>query len=257
MNNHLHLAMQAGEQPLSKGLQNLSFRYTRHINRRLDRVGHLFQGRYKALLVDEQSYGLELVRYIHLNPVRAQLVRDPARYANSGHLGYLGRSAFPFLTTDWVLSQFGERVGVARKRYEQFVAEGIQEGHRPEFHDGGEDNRMIGEDRFIERALGALPDKPVRGVDLNGIVEYVCEGMQLTEQELRAAGKERRASKARALVGWLVFATQCATLSDVARRFNRDLSGISRGVSILERTAREGGTAALALHAHMMSISQA
>jgi hypothetical protein len=114
------------------------FRYTRHINRRLDRVGHLFQGRYKALLVDEQSYGLELVRYIHLNPVRAQLVRDPARYAYSGHLGYLGRSAFPFLTTDWVLSQFGERVGVARKRYEQFVAEGIQEGHRPEFHGGGE-----------------------------------------------------------------------------------------------------------------------
>ena len=89
MNNHLHLAMQAGEQPLSKGVQNLSFRYTRHINRRLDRVGHLFQGRYKALLVDEQSYGLELVRYIHLNPVRAQLVRDPARYAYSGHLGYL------------------------------------------------------------------------------------------------------------------------------------------------------------------------
>jgi hypothetical protein len=94
-------------------------------------------------------------------------------------------------------------------------------------------------------------------VDLNRIVEYVCEGMQLTEQGLRAAGKERRASKARALVGWLVFATRCATLSEGARRFNRDLSGIGRGVSMLERTAREGGTTALALRAHMMSISQA
>ena len=76
MSNHLHLALQAGEAPLSVGMQNLSFRYTRHLNTRLDRSGHVFQGRFKAYVVDQDRYGLELVRYIHLNPVRARMVKQ-------------------------------------------------------------------------------------------------------------------------------------------------------------------------------------
>ena len=77
MSNHLHLAVEVGRIPLSRGMQNLAFRYTRWINRREKRMGHLFQGRYRALLVDRDAYLLELVRYIHLNPVRAGLVEEP------------------------------------------------------------------------------------------------------------------------------------------------------------------------------------
>lgn len=80
MTNHVHLAIQVGDIPLSKIMQNLSFRYTRRINQREKRVGHLFQGRYKAILVDGDSYLLELVRYIHLNPVRAGMVSEPIEY---------------------------------------------------------------------------------------------------------------------------------------------------------------------------------
>ena len=72
MTNHLHLALQVGDLELSAGMQNLSFRYTRYLNTRLNRVGHLFQGRFKAFLVDQDRYGLALVRYLHLNPVRAK-----------------------------------------------------------------------------------------------------------------------------------------------------------------------------------------
>jgi REP element-mobilizing transposase RayT len=96
MTNHVHLAVQMDPQPLSKGQQILSLRYTRHVNRSQGRVGHLFQARYKALLVDADSHGLELVRYIDLNAVRARLVSDPAHYPYSGHLGYLANAHMAF-----------------------------------------------------------------------------------------------------------------------------------------------------------------
>jgi REP element-mobilizing transposase RayT len=95
MTNHLHLALQAGEQSLSAGMQNLAFRYTRHINARRKRAGHLFEGRFKAFLVDRDRYGLALVRYIHLNPVRARMVRQPSAYGYSSHRAYLGDNAPP------------------------------------------------------------------------------------------------------------------------------------------------------------------
>ena len=113
MTNHLHLAVEVGRVPLSRGMQNLAFRYTRWINRRKKRVGHLFLGPYKALLVDPDAYLLEPVRYIHLNPVRAGSVEEPLDDPWSGHRAYLGKEQVPWLSTDWVLSQFDDRLGVA------------------------------------------------------------------------------------------------------------------------------------------------
>ena len=144
MSNHLHLALEVGRIPLSRGMQNLAFRYTRWINRRERRMGHLFQGRYKALLVDRDAYLLELVRYIHLNPVRAGLISDPLDYPWSGHRAYLGQEEVAWLSTDWVLSQFDERRGIARRRYRAFVRAGTDEGYRDEFHSGAENPRVLG-----------------------------------------------------------------------------------------------------------------
>ncbi len=110
MTNHIHLALQASNIPLSRSMQNLSFRFTRWINWREKRTGHLFQGRYKAVLVDGDSYLLELVRYLHLNPVRAGMVANPEEYPWSGHRAYLGLEKLPWLTTDWTLAQFGKSV---------------------------------------------------------------------------------------------------------------------------------------------------
>ncbi|MFN2356956.1 MAG: transposase [Desulfotignum sp.] len=97
MKNHVHLAIQVGETPLSQIMQNVSFRYTRHINSRQKRFGHLFQGRYKAILIDKDNYLLELVRYIHCNPVRAKICENPADYQWSSHNAYLGIQKYPWL----------------------------------------------------------------------------------------------------------------------------------------------------------------
>ena len=144
MSNHLHLALEVGRIPLSRGMQNLAFRHTRWINRRQERLGHLFQDRYKALLVDRDVYLLELVRYIHLNPVRAGLVSDPPDYPWSGHRAYLGKEEVAWLSTDWALSQFDERAGIARRRDRAFVRAGTDEGYRDEFHSGAENPRVLG-----------------------------------------------------------------------------------------------------------------
>ncbi|MDJ0862092.1 MAG: transposase [Gammaproteobacteria bacterium] len=153
MTNHLHLAVEVGPILLSRGMQNLAFRYTRRINRREKRIDHLFQGRYKALLVDRDAYLLELVRYIHLNPVRAGLMAEPSDYPWSGHRAYLGKEQMPWLSTDWVLSQFDDRLGVARRRYRAFVRRGVEEGYREEFHTGSEDPRVLGDDGFLASVL--------------------------------------------------------------------------------------------------------
>src|SRR5919106_2076133 len=130
MSNHVHLAVQVAEVPLSRIMQNLAFRYTRWVNKRQGRVGHLFQGRYKAILVEAESYLLELVRYIHLNPVRARLVEEPAAYRWSGHRTYIGQAPVSWLTTDWVLSHLAGTERVARRRYAAFIAAGQGEGYR-------------------------------------------------------------------------------------------------------------------------------
>ena len=101
MTNHIHLAIQVGDIALPRIIQNIAFRYTRWVNWRQGRTGHLFQGRYKAVLVDADSYLLGLTRYIHLNPVRSGIVREPENYPWSGHGVYLGLEVIPWLTTDW------------------------------------------------------------------------------------------------------------------------------------------------------------
>ncbi|MEO8007518.1 MAG: hypothetical protein ABI728_03215 [Betaproteobacteria bacterium] len=152
---------------------------------------------------------------------------------------------------------FDTRTGVARSRYARFVAEGMSEGHRPEFYRGSEESRVVGEDRFVERALRANAESVRRhGADLDHIVAYVCQGSGLTEQELSRPGKNRLASQARALIGWLAAGSGGASLSQVARRLKRDVSNVSRAVTQLERIAAEGGTRATSLHMHKIAISQ-
>jgi putative transposase len=171
--------------PLSRIIQNLSFRYTKWINWRQSRSGHLFQGRYKAVLVDADAYLLELTRYIHLNPVRAGLVKEPEEHPWSGHRGYLGLEVIPWLTTDWVLSQFSERGSSARRAYGRFIQDGKKEGNRKEYHVGsGTDSRILGDDQFIDRVLEKGERRSRHRVSLDGIIREVCKSFSLEEREL-------------------------------------------------------------------------
>ena len=138
--NHLHLLVRTGGRPLARTMGALLAGYAGAFNRRHKRRGHLFQNRYKSIVVEEEPYLLELTRYIHLNPLRAGLVRDLAaldRYRWAGHGVLLGTQRHTWQATEPVLGHFGRRVGEARRRYRQFVAEGIPRGRRPELQGGG------------------------------------------------------------------------------------------------------------------------
>lgn len=238
MTNHIHLALQVGDIPLSRGMQNLSFRYTRWINWREKRTGHLFQGRYKSVLVDGDSYLLELVRYIHLNPVRAGMVNDPEEYPWSSHRAYLGKEFLPWLTTDWMLGQFGKSVAKARAGYRAFVLDGLGEEYRPEFHGGREDSRLLGDDSFVDKCLASLGDTPLR-LTTQEIVDKVCHAYNIDEATLKLQSQQRVASEARAVISWLARELGCATLSEVGKLVNRDVGSISSSVRRLSYRMQE------------------
>ena len=229
MANHIHLALQCGDIPLSRSMHNLSFRYTHWINWREKKAGHLFQGRYKAVLVDGDNYLLELVRYIHLNPVRAGMVQFPEKYPWSGHHAYLGKEVLPWLSTDSVLEQFGKSVVKSRAGYMQFVLDGLGEKHRPEFHGGSNDTRFLGDDNFMNKCLCGTLDKPLR-LTVQEIVSKVCLSYNIDETRLKATSQERVTSEARAVVGWLAYNSGGITLSEVGRFLSRDVGSISSSI---------------------------
>ncbi len=241
MPNHVHLVLQAGAQPLSRAIQNLSFRHTRRVNARGKRTGHLFQGRYKAILVDAESYLLELVRYVHLNPVCAGLARKPESWRWSGHQTYLGQESARWLTTDRVLELFAPRLERARAAYRDFVADGMGERRRAAFHEGnGAGGRVLGDDGFIEAALKQAGEMPVRPPEVEKILRRVARDCCVELSDLSGASRRHVLSEARGMAGLLARETGAAGLSDLAARFGRELSSLSRVVRHVEkRIARE------------------
>ncbi len=256
MTNRIHLAIQVAEDPLSGIMQNLSFRYTRWINKKQARAGHLFHGRYKAILVDADNYLLELVRYIHLNPVQAGIVENPEDYAWSGHRAYLGLETLPWLETDWVLSQFAKRLKTCRKRYEIFVLAGKEEGYRQEFHHGGEDGRVLADDSFLEQVLGkkaqSLPE-----VSLDEIVAYVGAEYGVSVDELRGPSRNRMVSEARAVIGWLSRRLGTGTIKDVAIYFQRDPSTVSRHIGTIAAKAKNSDDLRERISIYINALTQA
>ncbi|MBP1750939.1 MAG: transposase [Deltaproteobacteria bacterium] len=127
MDNHYHLVIETQEGNLSEGMRQLNGVYTQRYNRRHTRSGHVFQGRYKAIIVDKDVYLLELVRYVALNPVRAGIVDDPENWAWSSYRATVGKEESPpWLCTERVLGQFSPRMARARIIYRQFVNQGLK-----------------------------------------------------------------------------------------------------------------------------------
>lgn len=227
MTNHIHLALQVGDAPLSLIMQSLVGRYTRWVNWRKSRVGHLFQGRYKAVLVDADAYLAELVRYIHLNPVRAQMAGDPGEYPWSSHRAYCGKESIEWLTTEFVLGCMGQSASDARRKFCEFVVEGIADGHRPEFHSGIEaDGRLLGDDNFAGKVLDEAERSSRRMVPVDKFLEVVCAHYGMASlQEL--AGCNRKASVARGVAARLAMESKLWTLTELAGKMHRDVSTLS------------------------------
>lgn len=157
MSNHYHLLLETPEGNLSRGMRQLNGVYTQQFNKRHNRVGHVLQGRYKAILVDKDNYLLELCRYVVLNPVRAGLVKSPKEWQWSNYRETSGYGkGISCLTTDWILLQFGNEREEALNQYREFVRAGLKE-ESPWKEVKGQ--LFLGEDGFIEKFKRLIRDK--------------------------------------------------------------------------------------------------
>jgi len=151
MDNHYHLIIETPDGNLSKGMRQLNGVYTMHFNKRHDSLGHVFQGRYKAILVQKESHLLEVCRYVVLNPIRAKGVKSPERWKWSSYRGTVGiEKPHPCLTIDWILGQFGTKREEAEKKYRAFVRDGI---NQQTIWSDVKGQSILGDEDFVDRLI--------------------------------------------------------------------------------------------------------
>ena len=233
MSNHYHLLIETPQHNLSVAIQWVNVSYAGYYNRKHQRMGHLFQGRFKAFLIDADEYLIPLSRYIHLNPVRAAIVTNPVEYPRSSYAAFVGKTKSPdFLVTDQVLAHFGRRKGKAIRGYRAFVEEvDTQSLKNPGERAAG--GFILGEDGFVqwvketflssrdeEREIPQLRKLKPR-VSLERVVQAVCEEWGCSEEQLREKGSKR--NTARDLAVYLV--------RDLSGRKARDLGEFFGGIS--------------------------
>jgi REP element-mobilizing transposase RayT len=232
MANHVHLLIETTAVPLSRTMQTLQFTYTQYYNRCYGKTGHLFQGRYKAILCDREAYVLELVRYIHLNPARLRHRLDPWRYRWSSHRAYLGEPGPVQVSTGMVLSQFGCRQGTARAAYLQFLKDGRGLGHQEKFYDAV-NQQVLGDDSFVQTVEDRTSKAQVRDASLPRIaftplLSAVARLYDLTPETLIQSGRQRALMTPRAFLVYVAREWSGLPTGELAHRLHRDASMVSR-----------------------------
>jgi putative transposase len=232
MSNHVHLLIETGRVPLSRIMQGLQLRYTGYFNKKYNKVGHLFQGRYKAILCNRDAYVMELVRYLHLNPERMRSPMDAGNYRWSSHTAYLGKDCLVKIETAPVLGEFAKSLNKARLAYVKFIAEGKAAGHQTDYYDV-RDQRFLGDERFVEEIEERIQQdreitRPVPRAKLSALLPLVAKAYDATEKELVRAGRQRRWVRARSMLVYLGREWGRVSVKELGRRLHRDPSVISR-----------------------------
>ena len=235
MGNHVHHLIEIGQTPLSKVMQNILFRYTRYWNRRYKKTGHLFQGRYKSILCDKESYLLELIRYLHLNPVRSKIVDDPGNYAWSSHGAYLKGEAKSWIAVDEVLLHWGKGRAQAIAGYRRFVLDGITDGHRDDLYKVI-DQRYLGDDGFVERVEEWEPEREERQIveiSWAEIKDRVCKQFGLPASAVLHRGRAREIVRVRRVMAWVGRELGGFTNQTLAKELQQEPAVLSRGLGKL------------------------
>lgn len=231
MSNHIHMAVQASTCPLGAFVAFVAAGYARCVNRRLGRTGHLFERRYRALLVQADSYLLELVRYIHRNPVRAGITNSPSHYRWSSHKAYATGVGPDWLTRETVWKLFAADLDAARQHYRAFMQEPPSEEVTQVLRSGQDASRsIIGDDDWLQEI--AQPKRtPLKTPTLAEIVSRNCKQFSVTEAELRSRSREHRLAVVRAKIASEATDACAASISEVARMFGRSQPAMSRSIS--------------------------
>jgi len=226
MTNHLHLLTQVSDVPLGRAMLRIASRYARSVQHRLETTGHLFERRYHCTIVDADRYLLTLLRYIHLNPVKAGLVRDPTDYRWSSHADYLGLVHRPWVTTRFGLDALGvTRTGAISAYRALMDATGDIEwnagGLRLNPHYGG----VLGDDAFAER-VAAGRYRPRSRMTLDELVGECCRKFGMSEAVLGSRTRAAGHAAARAWLAREAAVRRIASNSAVARRLGRSESAL-------------------------------
>jgi putative transposase len=269
MNNHLHLLIKSGKRGISDIMRKLLTWYAQYYNRRHRRRGHLFENRYKSILCDEETYLLALIRYIHLNPVRAGIVgtmKELDEYPWSGHSAIMGKASQSWMDIDYVLAQFGTKKRAARNAYRQFVEEGMTIGRKPELTGGGLlrsgggwsevvarrrkgqkeefDERILGGRNFVHEVLKEAEDRQIRqleiqrrGITIEAIIKEECTKVGISETEVKAGSRRGPVSRLRATIAYRSREELGLSAAEVARHMGMATSSITRAIDRVRHTA--------------------
>jgi putative transposase len=241
LSNHFHLLLRPRQTSLGNFMKRLLTGYAVTFNLRHGRSGHLFQNRYKSIVCDEEGYLLELVRYIHLNPLRAGIVSsidELGQYAWSGHSVLLGNGGLPGQVTEEVLARFGKSVGDSRLHYRSFIEDGIAMGQRNDLagsrKEGSRENLeamqgtlVLGDENFVAQLLIQTEVEPTpKRMPLEAILQGVCGYLGLSPTDLVSKSRTRSIASARCLICHIAMANGHRGI-DVANRLGITPSGVT------------------------------
>ena len=271
LSNHAHFFLQSGPPGIAALMRRLLTGYAVSYNRRHKRHGQLFQNRYKSIICQEDSYLLELVRYIHLNPLRARIVADLKEldtYSYCGHSALMGKKKRQWQEVEYVLGYFGKRIGEARKKYRSYVEKGIAMGKRPELVGGGlirslggwdevkkmrlkgqdrikSDQRILGESEFVNDVLSESEKQFSRkyrlkslGYDFERVIERVSELFHLEKDYITGKGRQQDRVMARDLLCYWATVELGMSMVDLARKLELNPAAVSCSVQRGEKMAK-------------------
>ena len=263
MSNHAHILLRSGPSGLSKYMKRFLTGYAVFYNRRHRRHGHLFQNRFKSIVVEEDSYFQELVRYIHLNPLRARMIDSITKlegYRWCGHSALFGRSKNDWQDKEYVLKWFGEKAGKARRAYRQFVKNGMEQGHRSELIGGGlirsqggwaavkdmirqgvrekSDERILGSGEFVQQLIEQSDEerkKQFHGIENREMaIQYIkreCEDGEVDIRALKGGSRRRKISKLRVRLIEELVDDFGFSLAEAGRQLGVSSSAVAKAIS--------------------------
>jgi putative transposase len=238
MTNHVHLLLEPLRNSLEKGIHAFSFRYAQFFNRRHKRRGYLFQGRYKSILVEDGDYIKRVIRYIHLNPVEANIVQMPENYRWSSYRGYIGLDEYIWLQTERVLRQFdlSEQNAVnsfmeyTRNRLDNQLSLGdISKAFR--YGVFGLENKKTDINQKKIESENHIPEEVK---SLEDLTKYVCKYFNVGIEELKSSSKLKRVIDARSVLAFIARSTKQWSIEQLAKSLNKNSGTLSRLASRVE-----------------------
>ncbi len=249
MDNHYHLILETPKGNLLKVMHGINCRYTLYFNRRHKRVGHLFQGRYKAIIVEKDNYLLPLSRYIHLNPFRAKMVETPEQYKWSSYQSYIGKKKEnKWIEYSWVLSKFGNNKKKSQQKYKKYVEEGLRVKLKSPLNNllgqvvlGGEDFR----ENIMELLKGKQISQDIvererfeKRLTPDDVIRIVAEKFEVKVEELK--GRGRRDNIARTVAIYIMQRYSGASNNETGRIFGGiHYSAVSKASARLKEKLNE------------------